>query len=125
MALKDKDEYNSYMKEYMAKRWKARRKNAIISLGGKCVKCGSENELEFDHSDSTMKSFSISRASSMSEKAFSEELTKCQLLCKICHMEKTISSGDLGDRYRDMLCGCGKVLKSIKSYSGHKRWCNK
>jgi 5-methylcytosine-specific restriction endonuclease McrA len=56
-------------------------------LGGKCVECSSETDLEFDHIDKNSKSFPISR--SPSEKCFWEELEKCQLLCKKCHRRKS------------------------------------
>ena len=113
------------MREYMAQRWENRRKSAIEQLGGKCVSCGSTDDLQFDHKLSSDKNFSISKNPSLSEIEWQKELQKCQLLCDTCHKEKTKKCGDLGDRYRDMPCSCGKILKSIKAYSGHKRWCNK
>jgi 5-methylcytosine-specific restriction endonuclease McrA len=93
-AGKTREEYNAYMREYMRKRIADRRARAIIQLGGKCVRCGSTENLEFDHiiagsydpksrsGKGTMWTFS--------EKRFQAELKKCQLLCKDCHWEKTL-----------------------------------
>lgn len=79
-----------YMNNYMKKRWLKRRLEAINKLGGKCSKCFSEENLQFDHKDSSTKIASIARMSSMSEKIFWEEIDKCQLLCLKCHQEKTL-----------------------------------
>lgn len=88
---KDKE----YMRQYMAKRYKRRKAAAIEQLGGKCVYCGSTEDLQFDHIDRNTKSFTIARElDSVSEKRLQEELAKCQLLCPPCHEEKTLQ--DLG-----------------------------
>lgn len=114
---------NEYMKEYMIKRWHKRRASAIEQLGGICTGCGTNENLEFDHKDSSTKKFPLSKFSSCSEAKWQEELTKCHLLCKDCHLEKSIASGDLGDRERTMTCDCGRIFETIRSYAGHKRWC--
>ena len=85
-------EYNAYMAEYMKKRIARRRAEAVKQFGGKCVKCGSTEDLEFDHLNhdpdprgrrgrGTMWTFS--------EKRLQAELEKCQLLCHDCHLKKT------------------------------------
>lgn len=50
----------SQMNEYMKKRWRRRRKEAIKKLGGRCIQCGSTRLLEFDHTDQKTKAFTIS-----------------------------------------------------------------
>jgi hypothetical protein len=80
---------NVYMNEYMKARWERRRKQAVEYLGGKCVKCGSEDELEFDHIDPSTKTYTVASASSRNEVVFWAEVDKCQLLCKPHHVEKT------------------------------------
>lgn len=114
---------NEYMRNYMRERWKKRRSDAIELLGGVCVKCGSIDNLEFDHIDSTKKSFSITKNHSMNKKQWDEELKKCQLLCSDCHSEKTKECGDIGDRERVTICDCGRTFYTINSYAGHKKWC--
>lgn len=86
MPYKD---YNNKMNQYMKKRWERRRKAAVEYLGSKCKRCGETEELDFDHINPLTKIMSIARASSRSEKFFWEEVDKCQLLCKPCHLEKT------------------------------------
>lgn len=87
---------NAYMNSYMKKRYQERRDYAIFLLGGECVKCGSEDRLEFDHIDPAQKTFSFSKIWSYSMKVFGQELMKAQLLCYTCHKEKTSSEQSKG-----------------------------
>jgi 5-methylcytosine-specific restriction endonuclease McrA len=81
--------YNESMNSYMKNRWEQRRAEALEKLGGKCVRCGTSSNLEFDHILPETKKMTSARASSMNEKFFWEEVAKCQLLCKRHHIEKT------------------------------------
>ena len=88
------------MNTYMKNRWKRRRERLIKQLGGKCVKCGSSEKLEFDHTNSIRKYNTIGNMSSASEKKIQEELKGCQLLCEKCHDEKSAKQQPLGgERY--------------------------
>jgi len=80
---------NEYMNKYMKARYKSRRDEAIVSLGGRCNVCGTSSKLEFDHIDYKNKEFSISKIMLHSTKKLHTELSKCQLLCKPCHINKT------------------------------------
>jgi 5-methylcytosine-specific restriction endonuclease McrA len=100
-AGKTKEEYNAYMAKYMRERIARRRAEAIKQLGGKCVRCGTTENLEFDHIDRTTKDPRCGSRNGLrgtmwtfSEKRLQAELEKCQLLCKDCHWEKTLE--DLG-----------------------------
>ena len=79
----------AYQRDYN-KAWKAARRNRLIEmLGGKCVRCGATEDLEFDHIDPSAKVFGV--CASLSHKAWDvlvEEAAKCQLLCKPCHVAK-------------------------------------
>ena len=77
------------MRTYMLARYHQRRAAAIAKLGGKCVKCGTVEQLEFDHIDPKTKSFGIGKMWSLSNDKLQKELEKCQLLCKPCHKEKS------------------------------------
>lgn len=66
-----------------------RRAEARALLGGRCQACGSEEELEFHHVDSTTKSFTISKCLQKDRETFFAEVAKCQLLCSDCHAEET------------------------------------
>lgn len=62
---------------------------AIAYLGGKCNRCGSIDRLQFDHTDSRLKSFGITENLSRRWSVLKPELDKCQLLCFPCHVAKT------------------------------------
>jgi 5-methylcytosine-specific restriction endonuclease McrA len=76
-------------KEFVRLWTKARRKK-WFSENGPCVRCGSKKKLELDHIDPSKKvSHSIW---SWSKKRRDAEIKKCQVLCKECHLKKTIKS---------------------------------
>jgi hypothetical protein len=82
--------YNTYMRKYMLKRYRVRRRKAILLLGGECVRCGSKKGLQFDHMDPKSRTFAIAKRGSSSEEKFWREVKKCQLLCGDCHLKKTL-----------------------------------
>ena len=79
----------------------------LEKLGGKCVKCGCTETLEFDHIDPSTKSFNIAAGYTKPKEVLLEELAKCQLLCNKCHIEK--SKKDL--KFRPKSCAGGRPLK--------------
>lgn len=74
-----------YDRDYVA----ARRKQIIDHLGGKCVTCGSVEDLEVDHIDRTTKCFDPCARARYAWRNILDELAKCQLLCRTCHWAKT------------------------------------
>jgi len=74
---------------YSKIRRQERRLLAFELLGDKCVKCGSTDNLEFDHIDPTTKHYCISEILAFRMEKLLAELSKCQLLCTDCHREKT------------------------------------
>jgi 5-methylcytosine-specific restriction endonuclease McrA len=71
------------------KGWRqARRARLVEMLGGKCVRCGDMEDLEFDHIDPSTKVFAICAGLSKAWDVLVEEAAKCQLLCKPCHVAK-------------------------------------
>lgn len=94
--MKDRNYHRQYSKNYYHKR----RNELIQKLGGKCVVCGSTENLEFDHIDATTKEYNISeKLLSYSINSLLPELEKCQLLCHKCHSRKSkidISSKNSG-----------------------------
>lgn len=86
---KNKEEYNEYMRDYMKRRYYKIRAEAYNLLGGKCVECGTSENLEIDHIDRTTKTVDISKFCSMSRVRFLEELKLCQLLCHEHHKQKS------------------------------------
>ncbi len=105
MPYKDPEEQKACQRRYNS----SRRRRFIKEHGGKCIKCGSKKRLEFDHIDrSTKTSHSIW---SWREDRIREELKKCQLLCKACHINKT--HAERGDR----------VLVHGSLFRGYHRGC--
>lgn len=84
-----REQYNEHMRVYMLERYHTRHAEAIEFLGGKCVVCSVTEDLQLDHVDPALKSFSISQLWSVSKEKFWAELVKCQLLCRPHHIEKT------------------------------------
>ena len=84
-----RDAYNKKFQEdgRKEKRRKKRLQEMKDKLGNKCVKCGATKNLQFDHIDPKTKCFNVNPQDSW-EKTL-PELYKCQLLCKLCHLEKT------------------------------------
>jgi hypothetical protein len=84
------------MAEYMAKRRADRRKGLIAWLGGVCVRCGTREDLEFDHIDPATLSFRINGPSlDKPWRVLYTEARKCQLLCRQHHWEKTLENGEV------------------------------
>lgn len=76
---------NEYHRVYNLKRYHRIRKEIIDLLGGKCVECGTTENLEFDHIDRETKNFNIGRLTNVSREKLLKELPLCQLLCKPHH----------------------------------------
>lgn len=72
-------------------RYHTLRANFIKKLGGKCVLCKSTEKLEIDHIDAKTKKVNVAKIFNLSEKRIWEEIKKCQILCRKCHMNKSIT----------------------------------
>ena len=83
----------------------------IEKLGGKCIECGNTEALEFDHIDPSTKSFNISAGYHKPKEVLEEELSKCQLLCNKCHIEK--SKKDLKFRPKTIAGGRPQKYKNL------------
>lgn len=81
MAWKEIETKRKYQRE-----WCARRRFEFFK-DKKCIKCNSKENLELDHVDPSKKvthriwSFSLERREA--------EVSKCQILCVLCHREKS------------------------------------
>jgi hypothetical protein len=59
-----------------------------IKVGKACVCCGETdiNRLDFHHVDPATKRFSIGQARMQTQELILEEIAKCELLCRSCHV---------------------------------------
>lgn len=90
--MKDKEKYNAYHREYQRKyqlkKYHEWRIWVLSYLGGKCVVCGSIENLEIDHIIASEKEYNIASLFSHRKETQLKELAKCQLLCENHHIEK-------------------------------------
>lgn len=82
-----------YHRDYSRAYYHRRKQKLIDMLGGKCAKCGTTDELTFDHKDPTEKSFSVGKLLNYRWSIILREIEKCQILCAPCHREKNRSDG--------------------------------
>jgi hypothetical protein len=76
---------------YMKNRREERRNHLITLAGGYCKCCGSTESLQFDHRDPTSKLFELCGPElDKSMELIMIEFAKCDLLCAICHLSKTL-----------------------------------
>lgn len=121
------------MREYMRNRRKARRAKFIDLLGGKCIQCGSKDNLQFDHVNPKKKEFDLNQIKDGNEAVIAKELKKCVLLCSNCHLEKTKSNKEHVNKdkqparhstihmYKNYGCRCGGCRKAMRVYNLNKR----
>jgi 5-methylcytosine-specific restriction endonuclease McrA len=77
-------------KKYQLNWIKTRRDEFIKSKGNCCNICNNVNNLEVDHINPILKTMNPSNIWSRKLEIRQKELNNCQVLCKECHMKKTI-----------------------------------
>lgn len=107
------------MTEYNRAYYYKRRQKIIDYLGGKCISCGSPENLQFDHVDPKKKLFNIK--DNLTLESIISEVNKCQLLCNFCHIKKTNEekkSFTHGTMYAWMKkkCSCGECYRARRLY---------
>jgi 5-methylcytosine-specific restriction endonuclease McrA len=118
------------MNNYMKQRYKGRRSMCFDILGRKCILCGETDEslLQFDHIDRDTKDHSIADMMLWAKNRLLEEIKKCQVLCKSCHIKKTLSDLNQKDArlthgtissYR--YCKCTVCKEFMSNYNKKKR----
>jgi hypothetical protein len=129
MSFKNKEAYNAYMNQYMLKRYYRTREKILDILGRECALCGSKESLEIDHIDYTIKKFNIAKCHSYSTERLLDEVSKCRVLCKECHKEKSIKERSRNSRedhgtmacYKHGNCRCDLCRKANSSYCKNYR----
>jgi hypothetical protein len=117
---RNKDEYNSYMKNYMLRAYHKKMQKMLDFLDGKCVICGTDKNLQIDHIYSSDKRFSLAKLWSYSWNIIEEELRKCQCLCSKHHLDKTKAEGSLNKSWTTKP---RLVHGSAHTYNHHKCRC--
>lgn len=109
MPYKDKETLLKYQRE-----WTAKRRKEWFENNGPCNKCGSWDNLELDHKDP--KSKVSHKIWNWSESRRLAELVKCQILCRVCHIEKSkeeiFPEHGKASRYRNHKCRCNKCTRA-------------
>lgn len=75
--------------QYMRERRKNIRLKILQKLGNVCSSCGSSFALEVNHIDRKQKTSTIASMYDSKWETIEEELKKCNLLCKKCHVAYT------------------------------------
>jgi hypothetical protein len=112
---------NKFEKEYHLRRYHKTRQRYVEALGGKCVKCDTTENLEFDHINPVEKTYEINKIINRKENFVLLELAKCQLLCEVCHLEKTVSEKTPSSHgsmrtWMHKKCQCVTCMKSKQKY---------
>lgn len=109
-------------RKYDVDRYRSRRDDIVSRLGGRCVRCGSLERLQIDHIHPADKELDISSSIRRPLYVLYNEIEKCQLLCEICHREKTkvdirerypIRHGTISGYDRGCRCGGCREMKRI------------
>lgn len=88
--------YNAKMNDYMKARYERRRLEWINKLGGRCVVCGTTDQLNFDHIIASTKEYDLAKILSGGSNAkVAAEMAKCQLLCHKDHVKKSLEFKDV------------------------------
>ena len=117
--MKDRAYHRDYSRSY----YHVRKQKCFEILGAKCVKCGSIENLQFDHIDRASKSFPIGKLLNKRWSEVLKELEKCQVLCQPCHSIKTtterglrIAKGSHGTTSTRRYCACELCRKAVRDY---------
>lgn len=85
-------------------------------LGGVCVVCGTEENLEFHHKDPATKLFVITTRYGYKWESTQTELDKCELLCTVHHKEKHATKhGELRMYNNGCRCDLCRTVWNAKS----------
>lgn len=87
---KDKQKRKEYVLNYQ-RNWMRNRRQQWINENGPCKHCGSWESLEVDHIDPKLKTMHAAALWSRRQEVRDKELANCQVLCKSCHLKKTLS----------------------------------
>ena len=88
---------------------------AIANRGGQCEFCGGSEQLQFHHIDPGSKVANATRLWSIPAR-FVEELEKCRLLCRPCHLAEHAPPHGTRGRYTHYACRCDQCKRAQTEY---------
>jgi len=107
---KNKEKQREYQKNWM----RERRENFFKDK--KCIVCGSSDHLVLHHNDSSMKE--EHRIWSWSRKRFDAEMSKCSVMCQVCHNKLHANQRKKHGRSRYFAgCRCPICVKAQNDYN--------
>jgi len=113
----------AYQKDYQRKWMRDRRLDWVLA-NGPCKHCGSSEKLEVDHIKREYKTMHTASIWSRRKEVRDKELANCQVLCKACHLKKTISEVDYpgivhgtSNGYDHFKCRCEECKEAKKNRS--------
>lgn len=90
--MRDLEAKRKYQREWLRKR------RSDFFKDKECINCGTVENLQLDHIDPKTKV--THRIWSWSKQRRDTEIAKCQVLCAVCHLEKSKTNGDLAQGSR-------------------------
>ena len=82
MPMATPEEQREYQRQ-----WVAKRRATWFAENGPCVRCGTWDDLQLDHIDRTTKIHHVIWSWSSARR--NAEIAKCQVLCQLCHLQKS------------------------------------
>jgi 5-methylcytosine-specific restriction endonuclease McrA len=106
------------------KYYRDRRTEWLIKLGGRCVECGSTDDLHLDHKDPSSKLLELGKQWALEKSVVDTEVEKCQILCSSCHRVKstlergqTPARGTHGTLSSYRYCRCSECKTAWNNHS--------
>lgn len=116
----------AYLREYQRRARREWRIRMLALLGGKCVVCGTTEDLEFHHVDPASKEFNLSHIWSHRLERQMAELAKCELRCgkhhAVAHRRPDLPHGTWGKYKRGCRCEPCSELKRESGRIFMARW---
>ena len=114
MELNKLEKKQKYQRE-----WIKTRRQEWVEENGPCKHCGTWDKLEVDHIKPDLKSMHTASIWSRTAEVRKKELSNCQVLCKSCHLKKTLAERPKPQHgsvtmYDDYKCRCD-LCKQAKS----------
>lgn len=107
--------FGQQRKDYQNKRRAEWRLKIVAQLGGKCVVCGTTEDLEVHHKNPAAKELNVSGMWTRRPSVQAAELAKCELRCAKHHREAHASGCGTAARYRRG-CRCEDCRTAYSTY---------